>query len=76
MKENRPVTEDTDAKEEEIKTCEMKNYMLINHHGIFSVVWRAIDIVCCMASSYIYLWFTVFGVDEFHSFHEDFMYYS
>ena len=39
----------------------IKKEMVISHKGWFSIIWRAIDIFLCMSSSYIYIWFAVFG---------------
>lgn len=44
---------------------------------MFSIIWRALDIAASMTTSYIYLWFAVFGVNEEEpEFHLWFMYSS
>ena len=36
---------------------------MIDHSSIFSVAWTSFDILCCLVSSYIYIWLCAFGDD-------------
>ena len=35
--------------------------IIINHEGLFSLIWAFFDIICCLTSSYFYLWLATFG---------------
>ena len=76
--ENPTVNDSSDESEDKTCQCDLVHDMIIDHQGIFSVFWRTLDIIACMFSSYIYLWFAVFDIDhkdeEVHHYHETFMY--
>lgn len=35
--------------------------LIISHGGMFSMTWTFFDILCCLASSYVYIWLATFG---------------
>ena len=36
-------------------------FIIISHEGMFSITWTFFDIICCLASSYVYIWLATFG---------------
>ena len=55
---------DNEEKENADKEFDLTGYFIIKHEGYFSMIWTVFDILCCLASSYIYLWLATFGEDQ------------
>ena len=40
---------------------DISQFVIISHEGMFSMTWTFFDIICCLASSYVYIWLATFG---------------
>ena len=40
---------------------DISTFVIISHEGMFSMTWTFFDIICCLASSYVYIWLATFG---------------
>ena len=67
--EGKTLEEDSPSYGKREKEFTFTSFIIISHKGWFSQIWRAIDIILCMISSYVYIWFAVFGLDESTWFH-------
>ena len=37
--------------------------LIINHDGTFIAIWKLMDVVLCLVSSWTYMWMTVFSIE-------------
>ena len=52
---------DLNEPKEMFQDLDLVKRIIINHEGLFSLIWAFFDIICCLASSYFYLWLATFG---------------
>ena len=43
-------------------------FVIIRHEGVFSMTWTFFDIICCLASSYVYIWLATFGDAQYNEY--------
>ena len=42
---------------------------MLDHHSLFVSIWRIIEVINSIISSYLYIWLAHFGLDNFNKAH-------